>query len=315
MNKQFLLDVDKGLHSKPKFLSSRYFYDEIGDKLFVDIMKMPEYYLTNSEFEIFCDQTEKLINSLALKRDTHFELVELGAGDGTKTKELLKCLLEQNFSFDYCPVDISQHALDDLHSRFSLELPNLSIKPLQGDYFEVLSSIGDSKHPKIVLFLGSNMGNLHDHEASYFLNQLEGSLNTKDKLVLGLDLIKPEEIVLPAYDDSQKITSKFNLNLLERMNRELHAEFDISQFKHQPEYTEKEGIAKSFLVSNKVQSVNIKALNKTITFFEGEKIHTEISRKYNDEILAEIISTSRFTISNKLTDSKRYFADYILTKL
>jgi len=164
------------------------------------------------------------------------------------------------------------------------------------------------------LFLGSNMGNLQDDEASEFLSKLDNSLNPQDKIVLGLDLIKAEEIVLPAYNDPHNITSKFNLNLLERMNRELKAEFDINQFEHQPEYTEKEGIAKSFLVSVATHSVNIKALNKTVTFNKGEKIHTEISRKYNDQVLSEIIESTRFTISDKLTDSKDYFADYFLTK-
>lgn len=314
MNTQFLQDVDKGLNSTPKYLSSRYFYDEIGDKLFVEIMNMPEYYLTNAEYEIFSEQTNQLIQALGVQQETYFELIELGAGDGTKTKELLKALLAQQYHFDYLPVDISQHALDDLEVSLRKELPQLSVKPQQGDYFEVLESIKNTNHPKVVLFLGSNMGNLHDDEAHDFLYGLGANLKTNDKLLLGLDLIKPEEIVVPAYDDPNKITSKFNLNLLHRINKELDAEFDTELFEHRPEYTEEEGIAKSFLVSTAQQTVAIGAINQEISFQKGEKIHTEISRKYNDKILSNILRKTDFVITEKLTDSRNYFADYILKR-
>jgi L-histidine N-alpha-methyltransferase len=310
----FLDHINFGLHNTPKFLSSRYFYDETGDQLFVKIMKLPEYYLTRSEHEILKEQTHEIIKSLGVDKNTYFELIELGAGDGTKTKELLKPLVAQGFKFDYLPIDISQHALDNLEADLKEKIPNLSVKTQQGDYFGVLESFKNSEHPKIVLFLGSNLGNMEDDEAIDFMNQLSGSLKVNDKLFLGLDLIKAENIVLPAYNDAQGVTAAFNLNLLERINKEFEANFNISNFDHVPEYKELEGIAKSFLISKRQQEVRIEALDAVIHFAEGEKIHTEISRKYNDVILKTILSKTMMVIHEKFTDKRDYFADYVLVK-
>ncbi|AXO79488.1 L-histidine N(alpha)-methyltransferase [Olleya aquimaris] len=314
MNNTFLNDVDKGLSSTPKYLLSKYFYDKIGDALFVDIMNMPEYYLTRAEFDIFKNQTQNLIETLKLRKDTFFELIELGAGDGTKTKQLLKALDTANYNFNYVPIDISQNALDQLKSSINSELPNINTTPKQGDYFNVLSSLKQSNHPKVILFLGSNIGNLNDILAQDFLTKLADSLQANDKVCIGLDLIKSEKIVLPAYNDSQGITRRFNLNLLERINKEFDANFDIDTFKHQPEYTEDEGIARSYLVSTKSQTVTIKALNKSFHFMEGERIHTETSRKYNDAILNGFLKKTSLKVIDKLMDSNQYFADYILNK-
>ncbi len=314
MNDQFKIDIQEGLSSEPKFLSSKYFYDEIGDELFVDIMNMPEYYLTRSEFEIFSKKTQELINSFGIEKNEKFQLIELGAGDGTKTKELLKELVSQDYNFNYVPIDISQHTLDKLENSLSNEIPKLSVTQKQGDYFEVLSSFKEGDTKKIVLFLGSNIGNLNDELSAKFLYQLGSNLNKNDKLLLGVDLIKSVDIVLPAYNDSQGITARFNLNLLSRINKELGGDFIIEAFQHKPEYTIEEGIAKSFLVSTKKQSVYISSIDSTFNFEEGEKIHTEISRKYNDTIINKITANTDFSIGTKITDSKHYFANYVLTR-
>jgi len=314
MNDQFKIDIQEGLSSEPKFLSSKYFYDEIGDELFVDIMNMPEYYLTRSEFEIFSKKTQELINSFGIEKNEKFQLIELGAGDGTKTKELLKELVSQDYNFNYVPIDISQHTLDKLENSLSNEIPKLSVTQKQGDYFEVLSSFKEGDTKKIVLFLGSNIGNLNDELSAKFLYQLGSNLNKNDKLLLGVDLIKSVDIVLPAYNDSQGITARFNLNLLSRINKELGGDFIIEAFQHKPEYTIEEGIAKSFLVSTKKQSVYISSIDSTFNFEEGEKIHTEISRKYNDTIINKITANTDFSIGTKITDSKQYFANYVLTR-
>lgn len=314
MIEQFKNDVNKGLNSSPKFLSSKYFYDEIGDKLFVKIMNMPEYYLTDAEYEIFQKQTTEIAQKLQLHPKNYFELIELGAGDGTKTKELLKLLQKNEYNFDYIPIDISQSALDNLEKNLNTELPNLKVKTQQGDYFQVLSKIQESHHPKAVLFLGSNIGNLSDELAQRFLRKLGKTLDKNDKLLLGVDLIKTKEIVLPAYNDKSGFTKKFNLNLLERMNRELGANFNINNFQHLAEYDEKEGIAKSFLVSKIEQNIFIQVLDKSFSFQKDEKIHTEISRKYNDSILENILQSTDFEIITKITDERNYFADYILNR-
>lgn len=314
MNNNFLNDVDKGLSSTPKYLLSKYFYDKKGDALFVDIMNMPEYYLTRAEFDIFKNQTQNIIKALQLNKNTFFELIELGAGDGTKTKELLKVLDTENYDFNYVPIDISQNALDQLKQSVNKELPNVKTTTKQGDYFNVLASLKQSNHPKIILFLGSNLGNLSDVQAEDFLSKLSDSLRPNDKVLLGLDIIKSRDIVLPAYNDSQGITKRFNLNLLDRINNELGADFDTNAFIHQPEYTEEEGIARSYIVSTTNQNVTVKSLNKTFHFMEGERVHTETSRKYNDTILNSYLKNTSLQVIDKLMDSNTYFADFILDK-
>jgi L-histidine N-alpha-methyltransferase len=308
----FEKDVHEGLNLSPKYLSSKYFYDKIGDELFVQIMNMPEYYLFNAEFEIFQKQQEQMIQALSIQKDTYFELIELGAGDGTKTKELLKALDKRDFSFDYLPIDISQSSLDKLDTALKNEMPNVTVKTKQGDYFEVLASLKDSHHPKVVLFLGSNIGNLLDRQAHDFIYQLGGSLRSNDKLLLGVDLIKPVEVVLPAYNDASGITAEFNLNLLDRINKELAGDFDRNKFVHKPEYTDEEGIAKSYLMSTEEQTV--KVMGENYVFQKGEKIHTEISRKYSDDIVSKILEDTDFNILSKLTDSKGYFRNYIFNR-
>ena len=312
MIEQFSKDVHEGLSNEPKNLPSKYFYNAKGDDLFQQIMDMPEYYLTKAELEIFTTQAGAMITRLDLSQHEHFELVELGAGDGTKTKELLKVLLQERHSFDYLPIDISANALDLLHNNVSQALPELSIKKQQGDYFELLHSLKNSQHPKVVLFLGSNIGNLNDDEANDFMQQLSANLNAGDTLVLGVDLIKSEEIILPAYNDESGITKAFNLNLLHRINEELEADFCLTNFEHAPEYCPDKGVAKSYLFSKEDQTVNIKKTGHSYTFKKGEKIDTEISRKYNDEVIQDIIENTGFSLLTKLTDSNNYFSDYIL---
>jgi len=314
MTNKFKKAVDEGLSNVEKSLPSKYFYDKTGDALFVKIMHLPEYYVTRSEHEIFKQQSEEIIAALQLNPNSYFELIELGAGDGLKTKELLKVLHCKNYKFDYMPVDISQNALDNLESDLNNQLPKLSIKKKQGDYFGVLESLKENQHPKIILFLGSNIGNMSDAIATDFISKLSDNLKAGDKLFLGVDLIKPASVVLPAYNDNQGITAAFNLNLLYRINRELQADFKVDTFKHLPEYDEMVGIAKSYLISTEAQQVYIGQLNKTFHFYEGEKILMEISRKYNDVILNTILSKTDFEIKDRITDSKAYFSNYVLER-
>lgn len=312
MTEQFKKDVLEGLSKSPKQLSSKYFYDKIGDKLFQDIMAMPEYYLTRAEMDIFQNKTDQILNALKLDFNKEYDIIELGAGDGTKTFHLLKLLIESGYKFNYLPIDISQNALDGLKLDLLDKLSELSITIKQGTYFQVLDDIKKTSNPKVVLFLGSNLGNLDDHDAAKFLGQLSDSLNKNDKLILGLDLIKGKEIVLPAYNDKTGITRAFNLNLLDRINKELDGNFERNSFEHAPEYDEKSGIAKSFLKSLKNQSVTINGI--TFQFAAGELIQTETSRKYNDELLKQLLSKTELKWKYKIMDSNNLFADYILEK-
>ena len=311
MNEAFKNDVDKGLSANPKQLLSKYFYDETGDALFVKIMNMPEYYLTKAEYEIFTRQAKDIVNAVCADGQP-FELIELGAGDGTKTIELLK-EMQGKVDFTYLPIDISGNALTLLEKRLKKEVPDVKVKTLQGDYFSVLGDIKHNSVRKVILFLGSNIGNMLDQNAGRFIIQLAAQLNAGDKLLLGVDLKKDPAIILPAYNDAQGITSAFNLNLLTRINKELGGNFDVAKFEHKPCYNEEMGRAESYIVSTEDQDVTIEALGKTYHFDKGENIHMEISRKYDDAAVNAIIEGTGFFIEKKFTDSKNYFTDYLLT--
>lgn len=309
-NKIFIQDVDEGLSESPKRLLSKYFYDEKGDELFVKIMNMPEYYLTDAEFEILSKQGEDIIDAFDIGQ-RKLELIELGAGDGTKTIQLLK-KLEGKLNFTYMPIDISQHALDTLEQRLAKETPDVKVQTLQGDYFSVLNDIVSRDGMKVVLFLGSNLGNMLDVNANRFIKQLAERLKSKDKILLGVDLKKDADIILPAYNDAAGITRDFNLNLLARINRELGGNFNISQFEHKPVYNEEAGQAESYIMSTADQDVTIEATGKTYHFDEGERIHMEISRKYDEATVNHVIEDTGLSIKEIFTDSRGYFADFLL---
>ncbi|MEX2595596.1 MAG: L-histidine N(alpha)-methyltransferase [Salibacteraceae bacterium] len=313
INQQFAEDVRDGLSAEEKYLLSRWIYDEKGDKLFVQIMNMPEYYLTDCELEIFSEKTDELIASLSKGFTGAFDVIELGAGDGSKTIHLLRGLINGGFDFTYRPIDISQHAIDSLNEKLKKELPDVAVDGMQGEYFEALNRLPSEK-PKVVLFMGSNIGNLFDARANSFLRKLSAVMNKEDKLLLGLDLKKDKEIVLPAYNDSQGITAAFNLNLLNRINRELGGDFDVSNFEHTPIYDEEQGLAKSYLTAKRAHSVFIKALDQHFAFDSGERIFMELSRKYDDETLNSITEHTDLVLATKIYDNLEYFCDAIYIK-
>lgn len=314
MLEQFTKDVIEGLGRKQKYLPSKYFYNQKGDQLFQQIMAMPEYYLTRAEMEIFQTKAQEIIAGFGMNKDQKFQLIELGAGDGTKTIELLKELVQQDYAFEYVPIDISKNALLGLEAMLTETLPKLEVSAREGTYFGVLKDLRNDEIPKVVLFLGSNLGNLSDESATQFMYELGSSLTDGDKILIGLDQIKSKEIVLPAYNDASGITRAFNLNILSRINDELDADFNIQSFNHDPEYDESSGVASSYIVSLKKQEVRIGKTNETFSFEKGERIHTEISRKYNDEVLRSILKQTDLKIDSKFQDSKEWFTDYLLVK-
>jgi len=217
----FYDDVVCGLSSSPKFLSSMYFYDAIGDKLFQDLMACEEYYPTNCEMEIFSEKTAEICDALMGDGDA-FDLIELGAGDATKSTYLLKHLLEKGADFSYLPIDISSNVISYLNITLPVTLPGLQITGLNGEYFDMLtkaSAISDKR--KVVMFLGSNVGNMPVDVATQFCADVRNHLSTGDMILIGVDLKKNPATVLAAYNDKEGITKRFNLNLLERINREL----------------------------------------------------------------------------------------------
>ena len=305
----FADDVLKGLSAAPKFLSSKYFYDDEGSRLFQEIMKLPEYYLTRAETEIFSTQTREIFTAFT-DRAAEFDLIELGAGDGTKTSLLVEYFLARNADFKYVPIDISSEALNFLTDKFQRQFPNLSIQPEQGDYFRTLETFKNkSERRKIILFLGSNIGNFSGEQAVEFFASLREVLNANDLLFIGFDLQKDPRVVLAAYDDAQRVTAAFNLNLLVRINRELGANFDLSEFSHYAAYHPVDGAARSFLISSKAQTVTIEALNQQFEFAAWEPIFMEISQKYSLPMIEDLARASGFEATDYFYDRRKYYTD------
>ena len=309
----FEKEVIQGLTDSPKYLSSKYFYDAIGDKLFQDIMAMPEYYLTNCEYEILATHKEQF--RLLFDHQEGFDLIELGAGDGKKTKLLLEHFNKQGTDFTYLPIDISQHVLDTLETAVHSELPGVNIRTQQGTYFEVLEQIATfNSRKKVILFLGSNIGNLLHEQAVDFLKKIEAIMNDEDMLLIGFDQKKNPQTILDAYNDQTGITAAFNKNILSRINTELNGDFDLDQFLHWEVYDPETGTAKSYLVSKIAQHVSIKNLDLDIQFNAWETIHTEISQKYDDAVVTWLASEAGLQITHQLTDDRHYYKNYIFQK-
>ncbi|AZA49241.1 L-histidine N(alpha)-methyltransferase [Chryseobacterium carnipullorum] len=303
----FRLDVLEGLKSNPKRLSSKYFYDKNGDRLFQEIMAMPEYYLTKCELDIFQNKTPELAQ-LIISDNEPFDLIELGAGDAMKSTFLLQYLVEQGINFTYMPIDISGNILSILNEKLSHEIPDLPIVALEGEYFQMLQKAAALSHRrKVILFLGSNIGNMDIGEADQFCSDLNQNLTSGDKVLIGFDLKKNPHTILNAYNDKAGITAAFNLNLLTRINTELDADFDTDQFQHYQTYDPVSGACKSYLVSLKDQKVTID--DHSISFKENELIDMEISQKFSPEKIEELRKKSGFLSAGEIKDSKRWFVD------
>lgn len=309
-NKKFREEVKKGLTTQPKFLPSKYFYDKKGDKLFQQIMAMPEYYLTDCEFDILEKHKSKLTVYFAEKNG--FDLIELGAGDGKKTKILLRYLIENNIDFEYLPIDISSNSLKKLEKSIKKNLPEVKMKTLQGMYFSVLEKLSEyNKRKKVIIVLGSNIGNLKHKKAVEFLNNIQKSMQQGDLLFMGFDQKKNPQTILDAYNDKTGITAAFNKNILHRINRELKANFVVDEFLHWESYNPETGTAKSFLVSKIPQQVKISALDLNIDFKQWETIHVEISQKYTDEVVEWLAGKAGLKIKECFSDNRAYYKNYL----
>jgi len=306
---QFYKDVVAGLKSTPKRLNSKYFYDANGDKLFQELMNCEEYYPTNCEMEIFTQQTAGICDAMIADGDA-FDLIELGAGDATKSTYLLEYLLENKADFSYLPIDISANVISYLNVTLPVTLPGLKVSGLNGDYFDMLKkAAARSDRRKVVLFLGSNIGNMPVGDAEGFCKELRNHLSPGDMVLIGIDLKKNPRTVLAAYNDKEGITKRFNLNLLERANRELDANFNLTKFEHYPTYDPETGACKSYLISTEEQDVKIGKEN--IHFAKDEYIYMEISQKYSVMQTNRLAENAGFKPMNIFFDSKKWFIDAI----
>lgn len=306
----FARDVAQGLSLKQKNLPSRYFYDATGSQLFQQIMGLPEYYLTRAEHEVLTQNRTAM--SERFSSGGFFHLIDLGAGDALKTKILLRELSQLHSDFDYVPVDISGDAMQQLSDNLKTELPQVNVQAVVGEYFQALEWLQQNKSArKVVLFLGSNIGNFETRESIAFLQSVRSYLSEGDKLLMGVDLRKNPETILKAYDDAAGVTAAFNMNLLERINRELGGNFDLEHFRHHAIYNPLEGVMRSFLISLKEQDVHIEAVNKTFHFEAWEAIHTENSHKYSLPQIEELGEQCGFKVDKVYFDGDKRFADVL----
>ncbi|VEG90265.1 L-histidine N(alpha)-methyltransferase [Legionella spiritensis] len=306
-DRDFLRDINHGLSMPTKRIPSKYFYDANGSKLFNEITRHPDYYLTNCELDILTRYKQEIAGFLT--KET-CNLIELGPGEGIKTSLLLDEFMTRNLRFTYYPVDISRQYLIDLEKKIAKQWPRLDITGLKADYLHGIQWLTrHSSHKNLVLFLGSSIGNYDFAAANQFLRHLWQSLNHGDYLLIGFDLRKDIHVLTRAYNDSDGITRQFNLNLLRRMNTELDANFIIDQFEHYGVYNVHSGAMESYLLSRCEQDVVIGKLNRTFHFHLLEPIHVEYSFKYLPTQIAQLAHDNGFQRLQNFTDSKNYFID------
>ena len=311
----FAADVERGLAAESKYVSPKYLYDEVGSQLFEQICLQPEYYLTKTEASILTKHAP-IISKLA---GSNIEIIELGSGSSSKTAILLSYLSLQKKRIYYFPIDISSSILMESTRRLKSQFPNVNIIGIRSDYnlgidkaaaaAGCMSAERNQEIPnmKLVLFLGSSIGNFELIEARSLLGSVRKKLHTNDLLLVGFDLQKDESVLNAAYNDKAGITAKFNLNLLARINRELDGNLELGKFEHRAFYSREKQRIEMHLVSKTDQQLYIGALGKTFDITKGESIHTENSYKYTLNQIAALADDCGFTLEKNFMEKNRWF--------
>lgn len=307
---EFAGDVLNGLSQPRKSLPCKYIYDDAGSELFSRITTLPEYYPSRCEAEILETHGELLAETIGAGR---VNLVELGAGDGAKTRILIPRLMDTCSSLTYVPLDISGAAVRQCSQNLCRLFPDMQVRGMVSDYFDGLKWLSDQNHStNVVLFLGSTIGNFPPKDRNSFLINLRKSVGTGDMALIGFDLVKDVDVMTRAYNDCQGVTAGFNKNILVRINRELGGDFDPEGFRYFSAWDALSCGMHSYLVSRRAQKVRIEALDETFAFESGEVIHTESSYKFTLPQVRKLASDSGFVIEDKYLDSGSWFADCLL---
>jgi len=304
----FAADVREGLgRDGQKELPSKYLYDDVGSALFEVITRLPEYGLIRAEERILRRHSGAIAERLA----SHGIAVELGSGSGRKTRRILEALAQRQ-STTYCPIEISSTALESCERELD-DLPNVSILGFETEYLDGLGRAVARREPGegvMVLFLGSSIGNFDRGPGEDFLRKIRRALEPGDALLLGTDLEKPLDQLIPAYDDALGVTAVFNRNLLARINRELGGDFDLSRFEHVALYNARERRIEMHLRSLEKQTISIGGAN--FTFQRDETIWTERCHKYGRQEAAEMAKRTGFECVAQWVDSEWAFAENLL---
>lgn len=297
-------DVLAGLSSTPKRLPPKLFYDACGSELFEQITRLQEYYLTRSEREILTRSSAQIVAASS----PGLTVIELGAGTAEKTAILLAAILDVQPRAAFYPVDVSSSALDIGLARLNGRLRRLEVKPVIADYARGVPAIARIRSPRMVVWLGSSIGNFEEEQAIAILRRVRAPLGSDDALLLGTDLRKSPSILVPAYDDPQGVTAAFNKNVLARINRELGGDFDLGAFAHVALWNPPTSRMEMYLESLCAQTARVAALGRTFDFAVGERMHTENSYKYTPAAVDRILHAAGFSRARTWTDQRRYFA-------
>src|ERR1044071_3386114 len=301
----FAHDVRVGLSSTPKHLFPKYLYDELGSRLFAAICEVPEYYLTRAEHEILSTHADDIVAAIA-DCDT---LIELGSGSAEKTRQIIEAMIRHRGELRFIPIDISASALKESSEALLGSYPELRICAYAADYFQALEALPKlGKDPVLVLFLGSNIGNFEPEEALNFLRAIRRVLRKGDALLLGADLKKNPGALEAAYNDPLGVTRAFIVNELERINRELDANFDLWSFGLRSFYNESAGRVEVSLESLRAQSVDLRALDLQIELTAGERIHMENAYKFDPETLRKLGEETGFELERSWLDNQQRFS-------
>ena len=311
IEKTFAEDVSFSLNQNSKFISPKYFYDKKGSELFEKICDLPEYYPTRTEIQIL----KKIKPDLQKYLDDSFRLVELGSGSSVKTRLILDVFSNFQGRIDYLPIDISE-ILTESSELLQKDYDQLHITGIVDTYEGGLEFIENYDNKKnLIIFLGSSFGNFTPKEGKLFLEKINSIMKKSDLFLIGLDLVKNKKTLEQAYDDSQGVTAKFNLNMLSRINDELDADFDLTNFKHVATYNEKDQRVEMYLKSLVNQSVIISKANLSLKMSQDELIHTEHSYKYTLPQIQEMMKDAGFEVKEIWQDSQKLFSLSLVSKL
>ncbi len=294
-------DVRLGLTKSPKELSPKYFYDERGSELFEEITQLPEYYLTRAERSLLEQRIPEIIAAVR-----PCSLVELGAGSATKTRLILDEMRSSDCAECYVPIDVSKEFLEATSLQLAADYPDIRITPVVSDITEPFT-LPPLASPTLMAFLGSTIGNFPREPAIRLLSHVAGAMGPSDRFLLGADLRKDPEIINRAYNDSKGVTAAFNLNVLERLNRELGADFPVSDYDHKAFYSSEHHRIEMHLVARNAHKVVIPEIGE-IQFRQGESIRTELSYKYDRATLEDILKAAGLVMENWMPADDGSFA-------
>ncbi len=298
--------VRSGLTATPRRLPPWLFYDEAGSQLFEQITALDEYYLTRVERGILARRAGEIVSAAA--QGVRLRIAELGAGSAEKTRLLLSAAVARQGELIYEPIDVSSSALDGARERIEREIPGVRVAPQVMDYTRGLAlAPPTSGEHRLMLFIGSSIGNFEPAEALRLLRLVRQSLTPDDGLLLGVDMVKAESTLLAAYDDPAGVTAAFNLNLLTRLNRELAADFDLAKFAHRALWNAAESRIEMHLESRRAQRVRLAALDLAVDFAPGETIHTECCYKHRSGEAEALLATAGFAAAGRWQDEQAWF--------